>query len=299
MLTPSAEASFGGKIKNIRIRERGSGSGYMVSANFDDPHTGETYDEEPQVTIHVYDAGADEDLVDPLASLELRDLELRSAAEHFVFDEQTFDGDLEGGGFSLSASVLSPRGVTLGTIEAFTVFPADENTQCDCGLGEGRLTEGGSVTLDYAADEARLSLGIMPAGGDAWQVVARLEGDASLAEVGVGGIEVQFNEPFEGPTPSENPVWLEGASAQTRAVNTRARYEWDFDGDGVADYAGPDLRVDDEEIDWCGGDYRLEAVTSDREGAELERDEVFCHIIDGTDAGYGDILINGEPIDIE
>ena len=30
LLSPTADASFGGKIKNIRVRQRGSGAGYRV-----------------------------------------------------------------------------------------------------------------------------------------------------------------------------------------------------------------------------------------------------------------------------
>lgn len=324
LLSPTASAAFDGKIKNVRIRLRRSSRGYRQALVISDDHTAEDYSsQEAVVSVPIYDADDSADTAEPIAILMLETGEIKRVTERFTTTDIDFKESPMGIPYFLSVTLRDSSGAILASINDVEVTPTDKGAaDADEGAEQdgGWLTDAGIIELE-GGGEVSLSIGIRQKSNGDWKAVTRVKGDEELAAAGIAQVSLSFDEPFEGPVPSENPIGLDGRSVKVKTTTKPTQWEWELDGDGVADHVSSSLyyfwdldgdgqfddadeaRIskylsDDGSLDWCNADrFRLEMAVSDSKGNLQSQDAVYCHIDEKN--GYGDILINSEPIDIE
>lgn len=214
--TSTAEAGFGGRVKNIRIRERNNASGYRIvttTQGEDGPQAAEVR----ILSLEPTDGGPDA---------------LDWAGE--VFDgvsvctpessRTVFKGDMafdEDGAtdvpLSFTVTVRDDAGLSVGLPIDVAVDPSDWPRDTTGALIEGRQITvalkgqgyGGTARIRYEDRKVRFGLVIFSA------AIENEGGGYYPAELST--IEVQLNEPLEGPAPVENPM-------QLQYKNTRATW---------------------------------------------------------------------------
>jgi len=234
-----AEASFGGKIKNIRIRQRNNSQGYRVVVVVGDDSTTNTVNTVDRVVVDVEDEttsdGAELLLTDVVSTTQNHRLAVP------LFDEPVV-------GTSFNATVLLFSGSDALAAVDLDLLVADMIAS-DTDLGDaqdnGWLTDAG--TVDIPGSTVRVRAGIRDQGDGTQKVVVKLTGDDGLPVAEITHAELQFNEPFEGPAPQENPLTLgrTGSSRTFRVKNAPAAFAAVLDDAGGDFLLGAELRNGD------------------------------------------------------
>lgn len=197
--------SFGGKIKNIRIRERNNSQGYRVTATVTD---GETVAENTRPKR--IDVGWDVyGLSTPITTTldEVARARQGHASDGLIFEPGSPDAVMNG------TVALFSGGAVVGV--ASLSVPYDAGADTTLSEDEWQMAGAGvEVTLSSGVT-VRVGASVRDLASGGQRAVVRVVGDDELAAAAVDTVELQFEEPFEGPAPLENPISMPRTSGQT------------------------------------------------------------------------------------
>jgi hypothetical protein len=211
-----AEAAFGGKVKNIRIRERNSGSGYRVVVVVQDDNTTNEVNEAGRVVVVVKD-DTDSSVSNEEVSLPLTDVVSTVQNHRVAFNN--FTGDALDIKYHASI-VLQSGGDAVAVVDADLTVADMLASDTDLGDAQdnGWLTDAGDV--DIPGGVVNVRAGIRDQGDGTQKLVVKVRGDDGLPAAGIDAVEVVFNEPFEGPAPIENPIVI-GTTSSSRTFRVK------------------------------------------------------------------------------
>lgn len=234
-----AEAAFGGKIKNIRIRERNNSQGYRVVVVVGDDSASNDVNTVTRVAVDVEDEttgdGSELLLTDVVSTTQNHRLALPLFAEPAV-----------GASFNATVMLFAGSDVLAGVdLDLLVADMVASDTDLGDAQDNGWLTDAG--TVDIPGSTVRVRAGIRDQGDGTQKVVVKLTGDDGLPAAGITHAELQFNEPFEGPTPQENPLTVgKTSSSRTfRIKNAPAAFAAVLDDAGGDFLLGAQLRNGD------------------------------------------------------
>lgn len=227
----------------LRSDERAAGivsSQLKQKNNGDLKHVVWTLDNEPDAThaldVAIYDAATGEDLLILDGDTPIYQ------ARYFEADvAQAFDADPAGSAYDVTLVGYDADGRTVGSFDQTWTFTDGWNAGSE-------LPQDASLSEGWEGTRGILNATI--GGDDTLEMYAALTGARSQDIV---TIEVQFNEPFEGPTPQENPLQLTFSGDFQKWVQTTELTDSQATGELEVDatfYDAEDSTV--ESLTWSG-----------------------------------------------
>ncbi len=282
---PTASSAPGGDLTFLRAVDRDGDGDYKTIARTTATDASEGALE--AWAVAAYPAACPS--CDPVASVAVTAGELRRTVLRFTYAGLEFDDDPLGTTYFMTVAARDASGTILGSLSGIEVTPTDAGAaDSDAGAARdgGWLSDGGGLVLT-GWGSAQLSIGVKERPNGTWKVVAKLVGDEDLYEAPVADLEIVFDDPIEGAQPQENPV-----SAPARKVKTRHVAK------DVGDLSPIVTRCNDDHVFRVGRHIGMGANTLSM-GPTFTPHPGEYRCIPNPAVGYGDILIMGEPIDVE
>jgi len=198
-ISSEAEATFGGKVKNIRIRERNNSQGYRVIVIVKDDTNNEVLDVD-RATVTVSDPNGSD-----AATFDLVDT--KKVVQRHTWEGPLFDQSAVGFPYELLVELSSATGEVLGYVWLDTSVQSLMATDEDLGDEQdaGWLTDAGDVTL-ASGEVVGLHAGIRDQGDGTQKVVVKVTGDSDLAAEGIVDATVTLGSTNGGPEAAVAPT---------------------------------------------------------------------------------------------